>query len=124
MTSILEILLRIFGLKRSWEALLWIVPVIEEKREDNAIVRRQLSAMIWARKKKLVFGKCLARSLVLWWQLRRRGLSSDLVIGVRQKIDFRAHAWIEYDGLVLNADKRVHEKYNSIAKFHQPKDMT
>jgi hypothetical protein len=124
LTAIAELCLRIFGLKRSWKMLLWVVPTIDDRREAKEIVRGQLSAMIKARKKKLILGKCLARSLVLWWQLRRRGLSANVVIGVRNKIDFRAHAWVEFEGVPLNAGKRVPEKYRSIARFQHPKDMT
>jgi hypothetical protein len=46
---------------------------------------------------------CLSQSLVLWWLLRRRGLTSELRIGVR-KCDGRlqAHAWVQYRDLALN----------------------
>lgn len=46
---------------------------------------------------------CLKRSLALWWLLRRRGIDSELRIGVRKsETGFEAHAWIEYDGQVIN----------------------
>ena len=63
-------------------------------------------------------GNCLSRSLVLWWMLRRRGIESDLRIGVRRDgEDFDAHAWVEYQGRPLNASEQVHEKY---AAFDEP----
>lgn len=56
---------------------------------------------------------CLQRSLVLWWLLRRRGIDSEVRIGVRRSrgkegLDF--HAWVEHDGRVLNdaSDIRQH----------------
>jgi hypothetical protein len=46
---------------------------------------------------------CLPRSLMLWWLLRRRGIESDLRIGVRTSDGrLEAHAWVECDGRVLN----------------------
>ena len=47
-------------------------------------------------------GTCLERSLSLWWLLRRRGVESDLRLGVRRDGEFEAHAWVEVDGVVLN----------------------
>lgn len=42
--------------------------------------------------------RCLARSLVLTGLLARRGISSQLVIGVAPGATFRAHAWVEHAG--------------------------
>ena len=45
--------------------------------------------------------ECLERSLLLYWVLRRRGVPVDLRLGV-QLYPFLAHAWVEYDGVVVN----------------------
>ena len=46
---------------------------------------------------------CLTRSLLLGWLLRRRGVQSDLRIGVRLiQGALDAHAWVECDGLPVN----------------------
>ena len=46
---------------------------------------------------------CLVRSLTLWWLLRRQGVASELHIGVRKQGDkLEAHAWLEWQGAVLN----------------------
>lgn len=45
---------------------------------------------------------CLQRSLTLWCLLRRIGVASELRIGVdTQHGVFRAHAWLEKNGVVL-----------------------
>jgi Transglutaminase-like superfamily len=41
--------------------------------------------------------RCLMQSLVLIGLLSRRRISSVLVIGVKSKPDFQAHAWVEHD---------------------------
>ena len=47
--------------------------------------------------------RCLLESLALLWLLRRAGVAATLVLGVRTLMGpFEAHAWVEYDGLVLN----------------------
>ncbi len=46
---------------------------------------------------------CLVRSLVLQWLLRRRGMGTELRIGVR--LDggrLAAHAWLEREGTVIS----------------------
>lgn len=45
--------------------------------------------------------RCLVRSLVLLRMLARRGVDVSLVIGVRPKPVFLAHAWIEREGVPL-----------------------
>lgn len=59
---------------------------------------------------------CLARSLVLRWMLRRRGMKSELRIGVRL-IDGQldAHAWIECAGTPINEAPEVSSRYAPFA---------
>jgi hypothetical protein len=46
-------------------------------------------------------GTCLKRSLVLIGLLARRGVDSQLVIGVKSGSSFEAHAWVEHGGRPL-----------------------
>jgi hypothetical protein len=63
-------------------------------------------------------GNCLTRSLYLQWLLRRRGVPTDLRIGV-QLADGQllAHAWVEYAGHPLNDAPDVIDHY---APFERP----
>jgi len=54
-------------------------------------------ACIWYWKTVL----CLQRSAATAWMLRRHGVSAQLVIGAQQ-VPFRAHAWVEVNGCVVN----------------------
>ena len=46
---------------------------------------------------------CLTRSLLLNWMLQRRGVRSDLRIGVQLALGtLYAHAWVECDGVPVN----------------------
>ena len=45
--------------------------------------------------------RCLIRAIVLARVLARRGIGSRLVLGVRSKPEFSAHAWVEHGGLPL-----------------------
>lgn len=48
-------------------------------------------------------GTCLPRSLLLVGLLNRRGVKSDLRIGVRLTLGvLEAHAWVECDGIPVN----------------------
>jgi hypothetical protein len=58
-------------------------------------------------------GNCLSRSLTLWWLLLGQGIHSDLRIGVnRPQGKFEAHAWIEYQGVVINDRADVGRRYS------------
>lgn len=55
---------------------------------------------------------CLERSLALLWLLRKRGITADLRIGARKEADrFEAHAWVEFEGAVLNDAGEAHRHF-------------
>lgn len=61
---------------------------------------------------------CLKKSLVLWYLLRCQGIVSELRIGVRREQgEFQAHAWVEYQGIVLNDTPNVRQHF---AMFEHP----
>jgi hypothetical protein len=45
--------------------------------------------------------RCLVQSVVLTTMLARRGIDGRLVIGVAPGPEFKAHAWVEADGIPL-----------------------
>ena len=48
-------------------------------------------------------GTCLTRSLLLWWLLLRRGIESQVRIGVSLTEGvLTAHAWVEFEGVPVN----------------------
>jgi hypothetical protein len=53
---------------------------------------------------------CLQRSAVLVKMLRARGVSARLVIGA-QKLPFKAHAWVEVNGQIVNDRLAASEKF-------------
>jgi hypothetical protein len=61
---------------------------------------------------------CLERSLALWGFLKLNNLDGELHIGGRKTNGrFEAHAWVEWDGKVLNDSSDVHNHY---ARFDAP----
>ena len=61
---------------------------------------------------------CLERSMTLWWILRREGVEGELHIGARKEGGtFKAHAWVELGGEILNDSADVHNHY---ARFDAP----
>lgn len=63
--------------------------------------------------RRAVGAKCLGRSLVLWFLLRRRGSDAALVIGAAAPLDgvLPAHAWVEVQGVPVNDRADVREIY-------------
>jgi hypothetical protein len=60
-------------------------------------------------------GRCLARTLALWWQLRRQGVEAELHIGLRQSSgQLEAHAWLVNDGRVLNERPAVLRRFRAV----------
>jgi len=55
--------------------------------------------------------RCLQRSAATACLLRRNGVPARMVIGAQQ-IPFKAHAWVELDGSVINDRPYVEEIYS------------
>jgi Transglutaminase-like superfamily len=63
-------------------------------------------ACVWYWKQVL----CLQRSAVTCCLLKRCGIPARLVIGVRQ-LPFRAHAWVESNGMIVNDRPYLRDMY-------------
>lgn len=63
-------------------------------------------ACIWYWKEAL----CLQRSAATACLLREYGIPAQLVIGAQQ-IPFKAHAWVEVEGMVVNDKPYMHDMY-------------
>lgn len=84
-------------------------PIGNKAASANA-VQRICSALdmasIWYCKEVL----CLQRSAATTCLLRKYGISAHLVIGAQQ-MPFKAHAWVEVDGRIVNDKQYVRELY-------------
>jgi hypothetical protein len=63
-------------------------------------------ACIWYWKEAL----CLQRSAATACLLRRHGVPAEMVLGA-QHMPFKAHAWVEVEGFVVNDKPYVREMY-------------
>ena len=84
-------------------------PLAEKSPVPGAVERISYAvdlACIWYWKEAL----CLQRSAATACLLRDYGVPAQLVIGVQQ-IPFKAHAWVEVDGRVVNDKPYTPEMY-------------
>jgi transglutaminase superfamily protein len=78
------------------------VSLAAERAGDGTEVALRLGHLVQRALRALPFdGRCLIRSLVLTRMLARRGIEATLVLGVRAKPEFAAHAWLERDGIAI-----------------------
>jgi len=65
-----------------------------------------------AAERGLCRAKCLEQSLLLRWLLQRQGIDARIFLGARREDEqMQAHAWVEVDGVVLNEDDDVHQRF-------------
>src|SRR6186997_2216244 len=83
----IHILVYRFGFRRT----VALVPRFNDT-QPNSLDKDNLSSAVrvthlvrLASRRGLVYGNCLSQSLTLWWLLRRKGIASDLRIGVRKE---------------------------------------
>lgn len=89
---------------------------ISPRSDSSDTLTRICSAMnkacIWYWKEAL----CLQRSAAMTCLLKRYGVSAQLIIAARQ-MPFRAHAWVEVDGQVINDNSNTAEMYGVLEKW-------
>ena len=57
---------------------------------------------------------CLKKALVAQWLLLRRGISTDLKIGINNDMrEFNAHAWLEFKGHILIDSDKTKERFTA-----------
>lgn len=86
---------------RSWSAAPNVLtPVAGDTRR---IISEALRAQRVVRRWSGVGGSCLVRSFTLWALLRKRGLETQIRIGMRKRKNAtEGHAWVEYEGKPIN----------------------
>lgn len=63
-------------------------------------------------------GRCLARSLLLFWLLRARGEPAELLIGIsKEAAVLYSHAWIEFRGRVLGDTPQICGRFALLLRF-------
>ena len=128
------------GERRAFASALWLVPAlhIAVRLRGFQKVRRWVEATVPApravygstaeririgvvsvnrvKQFSMLRGNCLSQSLALTRMLRRRGIAPELCVGVRStKPHFDAHAWVEFEGRVLNDSQDVHTRFTPFA---------
>ena len=118
--------LNILGLRRFQAWLQHDRPSVESALSQDEIIHIATLVNIAARQ-ALIPATCLTRSLLLRWMLQRRGVASQLRIGVRMKQGaLDAHAWVESAGIPINDRSDVGEQFAPFAEllplgaFHSP----
>lgn len=76
------------------------------ENDVDRICRAVDIACIWYWKEVL----CLQRSATTTYLLKECGVKAEMVIGAQQ-VPFKAHAWVEVNGCVVNDKPYVTEKY-------------
>jgi len=115
MIPVTELSIRFIGIQRSITFICKpdkFIKVEENDQLSNA--KTILRALKTGVQQTLWKGNCLSRSIVLHRLLIKNGISSELFIGVRNKPKFKAHAWVEHQGIPLNAGQKVHQIYQVI----------
>lgn len=80
--------------------------IVSEDRVTQEVSSAVDLACVWYWKQVL----CLQRSAATVWLLRDRGVPAQLVIGT-QHMPFKAHAWVEVEGQVVNDRSYTNEMY-------------
>ena len=112
--------LRVLGLHRFLAWLQRVNSPTESALTQAEIVR--IATLVNLAASQVPFpATCLTRSLLLGWMLRRRGVSSQLRIGVRINQDILdAHAWVEYAGIPINDQPDVGKQFAAFDEILPP----
>ncbi|BAS57119.1 hypothetical protein NIES2135_35290 [Leptolyngbya boryana NIES-2135] len=109
--------LEIGGLRQTQRWLNWLTAHCSKTANDPAQLHH-IARIVNLAAQSSPWGNCLKRSLVLWVLLRYRGVETTLQIGVRRQQQlFLAHAWIEFENLVLNDHPDVAHQFSPFTQL-------
>lgn len=110
--------IKCFGFRRFYKAIANFTSRKDRVQEREGIKQARAIAKLVeiASRYGLYKPNCLQKSLLLWWLLQQRNIESELRIGVRKKAEvLEAHAWVEYQGCVLNDRSDVDQLFAPFA---------
>ena len=99
----------------------WLVEQTAQPQLDDAGSHRMAEAALWtnrgARLNPFRTARCLQRSLALCLWLEHEGYHPALKIGARRDgTKLEAHAWVEYQGTVLNDSEAVKSMFPQFSR--------
>jgi hypothetical protein len=117
-----DVFLRLAGYMRLRAFLESVRPASRPACRDAEKEARQTALIVsTAARRGLYRASCLRASVLLWWLLRRGGITADICFGVRtngQKLE--AHAWVEMDGAILNDQEDIRRAYSPLVQGLPP----
>ena len=109
------VFIRLLGYQRTRKIVGFAFPLGggDENLETVVDEARAMSRTVTiASRHSLSSPQCLPRTLTLWALLRRRGIKSEVRLGVRKTgPEMEAHAWLEHAGRPLNDDDGVLDRF-------------
>jgi len=111
------LLLGYYRLRGVMEKMIPLKPIDAPVSETEILGRaREIARIVSiAAQHGLYRATCLRRSLLVWWFLRRAGIQGKICFGVRMfNGKLEAHAWVEYNGTVVNDSANIHENYQAL----------
>ncbi len=111
--SFIQISLKTIKFKRTFRFLKFFTKEnLRAPENERQIVRRHKNFQYLFHKQMPYLGKCLARSLTLWFLLKRKGIETDLKFGMKKKNNqLLAHSWLEYKSKVLITESEINDNY-------------
>lgn len=113
---IIDVSLRCLGYARtrSWLSRFSTRAKATINSHDSPDVARKIARMVsLAGRRSPWRTTCLRQGLLLWFFMARRGIRTELRLGVEKSVegDLAAHAWVERDGQVLIGGEYVQQRY-------------
>lgn len=118
MIPLVTLMVKVSGIERTAR---WLTNEVgtnyvpERNNIENAM--RLFKTQHKAVKHSLWRGNCLSRSLVLHWLLHKNGVNSEFCLGVRTRPEFKAHAWITFQGRPLNVSRQALSDYQLVTDY-------
>ena len=67
---------------------------------------------------------CMKKSMLIWWLLKRRAIHTEIRIGIcKHPSELQAHAWVEFDGKVLNDRQNIAEQFTPFGSLLFPESI-
>jgi len=114
--------LKLYGFKQTKKIMSRFIPNGMDNitpNEQDLYYAKSVSRMVAiAGNHGVYWADCLNKSLLLWWFLARRGISTEIKFGIENEPveTFGAHAWVEYGGVNICDSEETIKKFSEFPK--------
>lgn len=118
LVPLIEIGIKTIKFKKTFNILnLFVSKNTKPIKNELIEINRHVNLLYLFQRQFPFLGKCLSRSLGIWFLLAKKGINTQLKFGMKKENnELLAHSWLEYNGKMLDIENEKNKKYTPFSE--------